>query len=75
MSTLPECLGIEHLLVTRDWGVYWRIQAKATAFGQARHFNRVLGAVPLHVARYAVCNWQDPLASHLNEPAAVMLPS
>jgi hypothetical protein len=54
LSVLTECLGIEHLLVKTDWGLYRRTQAKATAFTLARYFNRVLGLEPLNVARYAV---------------------
>jgi Transposase DDE domain len=54
LSVLTECLGIEHLLVKTDWGLYRRAQAKATAFTLARYFNRVLGREPLNIARYAV---------------------
>ena len=53
---LTECLGIEHLLVKTDIGIYRRSQAKATAFSLARYFNQVLGAdiEPMNIARYAV---------------------
>jgi Transposase DDE domain len=51
---LVECLGIEHLLVKSDIGLYRRIQAKATAFSLARYFNDLLGIEPLNIARYAV---------------------
>lgn len=54
LSVLTECLGIEHLLVKTDWGLYRRTQAKATAFALARYFNRVLDLEPLNIARYAV---------------------
>ena len=56
LSVLTECLGIEHLLVKTDIGIYRRTQAKATAFSLARYFNQVLGAdiEPMNVARYAV---------------------
>jgi hypothetical protein len=54
ISVLTECFGIEHLLVKTDWGVYRRVQAKATAFTLARYFNRVLGLEPMNIARYAV---------------------
>ena len=53
---LSECLGIEHLLVKTDIGIYRRSQAKATAFSLARYFNQVLGddIEPMNIARYAV---------------------
>ena len=56
LSVLTECLGIEHLLVKTDIGIYRRTQAKATAFSLARYFNQVLGAgiEPMNIARYAV---------------------
>jgi hypothetical protein len=54
ISVLTECFGIEHLLVKTDWGLYRRVQAKATAFTLARYFNRVLGLEPMNLARYAV---------------------
>ena len=54
IATLTECLGIEHLLVRTDHGLYRRLQAKATAFSLARYFNRALGLAPMDVARYAV---------------------
>jgi hypothetical protein len=54
IAMLTECLGIEHLLVKTDRGIYRRIQAKATAFSLARYFNRVLGGDPMDIARYAV---------------------
>ena len=37
-----------------DFGIYRRLQAKATAFSLARYFNRVLGFDPMDLARYAV---------------------
>lgn len=54
IATLTECLGIEHILAKTDWGIYRRLQAKATAFSLARYFNRVLGLDPMDLARYAV---------------------
>jgi hypothetical protein len=54
ISVLTECLGIEHLLVKSDMGLYRRTQAKATAFSLARYFNDVLGIEPMNIARYAV---------------------
>jgi hypothetical protein len=54
IATLTECLGIEHILAKTDWGIYRRLQAKATAFSLARYFNRVLGFDPMDLARYAV---------------------
>jgi hypothetical protein len=54
IAMLTECLGIEHLLVKTDLGIYRRLQAKATAFSLARCFNRVLGLDPMDIARYAV---------------------
>jgi hypothetical protein len=54
LATLTECLGIEHLLVRTDYGLYRRLQAKATAFSLARYFNRALGLDPMDFARYAV---------------------
>jgi hypothetical protein len=54
LSVLTECLGIEHLLVRTEWGVYRRTQAKATAFALGRYINRVLDLEPLNLARYAV---------------------
>lgn len=56
LSVLTECLGIEHLLVKSDIGIYRRSQAKATAFSLARYFNQVIGAdiEPMNIARYAV---------------------
>jgi hypothetical protein len=56
LSVLTECLGIEHLLVKSDIGIYRRSQAKATAFSLARYFNQVLGddIEPMNIARYAV---------------------
>jgi hypothetical protein len=47
-------LGIEHLLVKTDIGLYRRTQAKATAFWLARYFNDLLGVEPMNIARYAV---------------------
>ena len=54
LSVLTECLGVEHLLVKTDVGVYRRTQAKATAFSLARYFNHLLGIEPMNIARYAV---------------------
>jgi DDE family transposase len=56
LSVLTECLGIEHLLVKTDIGIYRRTQAKATAFSLGRYLNQVLGAAiePMNIARYAV---------------------
>lgn len=54
IAMLTECLGIEHLLVKTDLGIYRRLQAKATAFSLARYFNRILGLDPMDIARYAV---------------------
>jgi len=54
LSVLTECLGIEHLLVKSDIGIYRRTQAKATAFSLARYFNQLLGTEPMNIARYAV---------------------
>ena len=54
IATLTECLGIEHILARTDYGIYRRLQAKATAFSLARYFNRVLGLDPMDLARYAV---------------------
>jgi hypothetical protein len=54
IAVLTECLGIEHLRVKTDLGIYRRIQAKATAFSLARYFNRILGLDPMDIARYAV---------------------
>jgi hypothetical protein len=54
LSVLTENLGLEHLLVKTDIGVYRRTQAKATAFSLARYFNEVLGSAPMDIARYAV---------------------
>ena len=54
ISVLTENMGIEHLLVKTDVGVYRRTQAKATAFSLARYFNDVLGIAPMNVTRYAV---------------------
>lgn len=54
ISVLTECLGIEHLLVRSDCGLYRRTQAKATALTLARYFNRVLDLAPMNIARYAV---------------------
>jgi hypothetical protein len=54
ISVLTECLGVQHLLVKTDLGLYRRTQAMATAFALARYFNRVLDLAPLNFARYAV---------------------
>ena len=54
ISVLSENMGIEHMLVKTDIGVYRRTQAKATAFSLARYFNDVLGLPPMNVTRYAV---------------------
>jgi hypothetical protein len=54
IATLTERMGIEHLLARTDYGLYRRLQAKATAFSLARYFNRVLGLDPMDLARYAV---------------------
>lgn len=54
ISVLTENFGIEHLLVKTDFGIYRRIQAKATAFSLARYFNDVLGIAPMDITRYAV---------------------
>ncbi len=54
ISVLTENMGIEHLLVKTDIGVYRRTQAKATAFSLARYFNDVLDLPPMNVTRYAV---------------------
>jgi hypothetical protein len=54
ISVLTENLGIEHLLVKTDIGIYRRTQAKATAFSLARYFNDVLGIAPMNITRYAV---------------------
>ena len=54
ISVLTENMGIEHLLVRSDLGIYRRTQAKATAFSLARYFNDVLGLSPMNVTRYAV---------------------
>jgi len=54
LSFLTECLGIEHLLVRTDLGLYRRLQAKATAVSLARYFNRALGLDAMDFARYAV---------------------
>jgi hypothetical protein len=54
LSVLSACLGIEHLLVKTDIGLYRRTQAKATAFSLARYFNQLLGTEPMNIARYAV---------------------
>jgi hypothetical protein len=54
ISVLTECLGLQHLLVKTDLGLYRRTQAMATAFALARYFNRVLDQEPLNFARYAV---------------------
>lgn len=54
IAVLTECLGLQHLLVKTDLGLYRRTQAMATAFALARYFNRVLDLEPLHFARYAV---------------------
>lgn len=54
LSVLTENLGLEHLLVKTDIGIYRRTQAKATAFSLARYFNDVLGIEPMNVTRYAV---------------------
>ena len=54
LSVPTECLGIEHLLVKTDRGVYRRTQAKATALALGRYINRVLDLEPLNLARYAV---------------------
>lgn len=32
ISVMTECFGIEHVLARTDWGVFRRVQAKATAF-------------------------------------------
>ena len=54
ISVLTECLGIEHLLVKTEIGLYRRMQAKATAFTLGRYINRVLNLEPMNLARYAV---------------------
>lgn len=54
LSVLTECLGIEHMLVKTDLGLYRRTQAKATAMSLASYFNRVLGLENFSFARYAV---------------------
>lgn len=54
IATLTERMGIEHSLARTDYGLYRRLQAKATAFSLARYFNRVLGLDPMDLARYAV---------------------
>ena len=54
IAILTECLGIEHILAKTDFGIYRRLQAKATAFSLAGYFNRVLGLDPMNLARYAV---------------------
>lgn len=54
IAVLTECLGLQHLLVKTDLGLYRRTQAMATAFALARYFNRALDLEPLHFARYAV---------------------
>lgn len=54
ISVLTENMGIEHLLVKTDIGVYRRTQARATAFSLARYFNDVLALAPMNVTRYAV---------------------
>jgi hypothetical protein len=54
LAVFTECLGVEHMLVKTECGVYRRTQAKATACALARYFNRVLNCDPLNWARYAV---------------------
>lgn len=54
IATLTECFGVEHILARTDYGIYRRLQAKATAFSLGRYFNRVLGLEPMDLARYAV---------------------
>jgi Transposase DDE domain len=54
IATLTQCLGIERLLARTDYGLYRRLQAKATAFSLARYFNRALGLEAMDIARYAV---------------------
>jgi hypothetical protein len=54
ISVLTENLGLEHILVRTDLGLYRRTQAKATAFSLARYFNDVLGIAPMNISRYAV---------------------
>jgi hypothetical protein len=54
IATLTECFGIEHILARTDFGLYRRLQAKATAFSLARYCNRALGCDPMDLARYAV---------------------
>ena len=54
ISVLTENLGLEHILVRTDIGLYRRTQAKATAFSLARYFNDVLGIAPMNISRYAV---------------------
>ena len=54
ISVLAECFGIERMRVKTDWGVYRRVQAKATACCLASYFNRVLDRAPMDFAQYAV---------------------
>jgi hypothetical protein len=54
IAPLTECLEIEHLLARTDYGLYRRLQAKATALSLARYFIRVLGLDAIDFARYAV---------------------
>ena len=54
ISFHTECLGIEHTRAKTDWGLYRRVQAKATAVALARYFNRTLGLEAMNFARYAV---------------------
>jgi len=54
ISVLTECFGIEHILARTDWGVFRRVQAKATAFTLARYFNLALHRAPMSIAAYAV---------------------
>jgi hypothetical protein len=54
IATLVECMGIEQIRARTDFGIYRRVQAKATAFSLARYFNRALGLDLLDLARYAV---------------------
>ena len=51
---LTACMGIEHMLVRSDHGLYRRVQAKATAFSLARYLNQILSLAPMNIARYAV---------------------
>jgi len=54
IANLTQCFGVEHMLVRSDWGLFRRMQAKATAFSLARYFNQGLERDPMNIAHYAV---------------------